>query len=116
MMPPIIGTLAALRIDLVGTTADFRRPGPRRPLPLNHLPGENCQTMGRIGEVRLVALDRVKLAPTPVFRQPFGVVVIKTVVSALHPRPVQPNPNPIKSRPTRQRVAAASSIDYGHKI
>jgi hypothetical protein len=67
----------------------------------------------------LVALDRVKLARTPVFRQPFGVVVIKTVVSALHPRPVQPNPNPIKSRPTsaiRQRVAAASSIDYGHKI
>jgi hypothetical protein len=43
-----------LRIDLVGTTADFRRPGPRRPLPLNHLPGENRGTAGRIGEVGLV--------------------------------------------------------------
>jgi CheY-like chemotaxis protein len=41
---------------LVGTTADFRRPGPRRPLLLNHLPGENRQTMGRIGEVRLIAI------------------------------------------------------------
>jgi AAA domain len=45
--------LAALRIDLVGTTADFRRPGPRHPLPLNHLPGENRGTAGRIGEVGL---------------------------------------------------------------
>ena len=39
---------------MVGTTADFRRPGPWRPLPLNHLPGENRQTTGRIGEVRLI--------------------------------------------------------------
>src|SRR5437660_11379557 len=54
--PPIIGTLAALRIDLVGTTADFRRPGPRHPLPLNHLPGENRGTAGRIGEVRLALM------------------------------------------------------------
>jgi tetratricopeptide (TPR) repeat protein len=38
---------------LVGTTADFRRPGPRHPLPLNHLPGENRGTAGRIGEVGL---------------------------------------------------------------
>src|SRR5580704_15955188 len=42
-----------MRIDLVGTTADFRRPGPRHPLPLNHLPGENRGTAGRIGEVGL---------------------------------------------------------------
>ena len=47
------GTLAAVRIDLVGTTADFRRSGPRHPLPLNHLPGENRGMVGRIGEVRL---------------------------------------------------------------
>ena len=38
---------------MVGTTADFRRPDPWRPLPLNHLPGENRGTVGRIGEVRL---------------------------------------------------------------
>jgi hypothetical protein len=42
-----------LRIDLVGTTADYRRPGPPRPLPLNHLPGENRTTVCRIGEVGL---------------------------------------------------------------
>src|SRR5438105_6152512 len=47
------GTLAALRIDLVGTTADFRRFGPRRALPFNDLPDENSGTAGRIGEVRL---------------------------------------------------------------
>jgi hypothetical protein len=45
-----------LRIDLVGTTADFPRFGPRRPLPLNHLLGENHGTQGRIGEVRLIWL------------------------------------------------------------
>src|SRR3984893_3941519 len=56
----MIGTLAALRIDLVGTTADVRRPGPRRPLPLNHLPGEHRQTMGRIGEDRLALNWRTK--------------------------------------------------------
>jgi hypothetical protein len=32
----------------VSLTGD--RPGPRCPLPLDHLPGENRQTMGRIGE------------------------------------------------------------------
>src|SRR6185437_7876233 len=45
--------LAAVRIDLVGTTADFWRFGLRHPLPLNHLPGENRETAGRIGEVGL---------------------------------------------------------------
>jgi hypothetical protein len=38
---------------LVGTTADFWRFGLRHPLPLNHLPGENRETAGRIGEVGL---------------------------------------------------------------
>jgi hypothetical protein len=38
---------------LVGTTADFRRFGPPRSLPLNDLPGENRGPAGRIGEVRL---------------------------------------------------------------
>jgi hypothetical protein len=32
--------MAALRIDLVGTTADFRRFGAWRSLPLNDLPGQ----------------------------------------------------------------------------
>jgi hypothetical protein len=45
-----------VRIDLVGTTADFRCFGPRSPLPLNDLPDENRATAGRIGEVRLRAL------------------------------------------------------------
>ena len=44
-----------MRIDLVGTTADFRRFGPPRSLPINHLLCENCGTPGRIGEVGLVA-------------------------------------------------------------
>ena len=43
-----------MRIDLVGTTADFRRPGPRHPLPLNDLPGKNRGTAGRIGEIGLM--------------------------------------------------------------
>jgi Helix-turn-helix domain len=50
--------LAALRIDLVGTTADFRRPGPQRSLPINHLASENRGTAGRIGEVRLTPHQR----------------------------------------------------------
>jgi len=45
--------LAAVRIDLVGTTADFRRFGPQRSLPFNDLPSENPGTAGRIGEVGL---------------------------------------------------------------
>ena len=39
-----------MRIDLVGTTADFRGFGPRPSLPINHLLCENRQTAGRIGE------------------------------------------------------------------
>jgi hypothetical protein len=46
--------LAALRIDLVGTTADFRRFSPRHPAPINHSICENRGMQGRIGEVRLV--------------------------------------------------------------
>jgi hypothetical protein len=44
-----------LRIDLVGTTANFRRFRSPQPLPINHLLGENCGTQGRIGEVGLEA-------------------------------------------------------------
>jgi hypothetical protein len=47
-----------MRIDLVGTTADFRRPGPQNPLLLNHLPGENRRMAGRIGEVGLARKRR----------------------------------------------------------
>jgi 2-phosphosulfolactate phosphatase len=46
-----------VRIDLVGTTADFRGFGPRPSLPINHLPAENRGTAGRIGEVRLALRD-----------------------------------------------------------
>jgi hypothetical protein len=47
---PIIGTLAAVRIDLVGTTADFRGFSPSLPFPINHLLCENRRTASRIGE------------------------------------------------------------------
>jgi hypothetical protein len=40
-----------MRIDLVGTTADFRRFGHPQPLPINHLLCENRRTQGRMGEV-----------------------------------------------------------------
>src|SRR5580693_1874163 len=50
MLAEIIGILAAVRIDLVGTTANFRAFGPRRSLPINHLLCENRRTAGRIGE------------------------------------------------------------------
>jgi hypothetical protein len=43
-----------MRIDLVGTTADFRRFGHPQPLPINHLLCENRRTQGRMGEVGLV--------------------------------------------------------------
>ena len=46
---------AAVRIGLVGTTADFGHFLPLRPLHVNHLPRKNSATSGRIGEVRLVA-------------------------------------------------------------
>src|SRR6478672_8656858 len=42
-----------MRIDLVGTTADFRRFGYPQPLPINHLLCENRRTQGRMGEVGL---------------------------------------------------------------
>ena len=56
----MIGTFAALRVDLVGTTADFRRFRPRRPLSFSYLPHHNREAVGRIGEVRLaVAATKV---------------------------------------------------------
>src|SRR5580704_7232665 len=42
-----------MRIDLVGTTADFQRLGHPQPLPINHLLCENRRTQGRMGEVGL---------------------------------------------------------------
>ena len=51
-----------MRIDSVGTTADFRCPGPHHPLPLNHLLGKNRGTAGRIGEVGLIPVaERIKV-------------------------------------------------------
>jgi hypothetical protein len=51
-----------LRIDLVGTTANFRRFRSPQPLPINHLLGENCGTQGRIGEVGLAPICRARRA------------------------------------------------------
>src|SRR5580700_2177607 len=45
-----------MRIDLVGTTADFRRFGHPQPLPINHLLCENRRTQGRMGEVGLATI------------------------------------------------------------
>jgi hypothetical protein len=59
--------LVAFRKRWIGLKADFRPPGPRRPLPLNHLPGKNRGTLGRIGEVGLVAKPE---QPLPANRQP----------------------------------------------
>jgi len=44
---------------LVGTTAEFHRFGPRRPLPFNDLPGENRGTAGPIGEVGLASVGAI---------------------------------------------------------
>src|SRR6516225_2343237 len=49
-----------MRIDLVGTTADFRRFGHPQTLPINHLLCENRRTQGRMGEVGLGVLGRLK--------------------------------------------------------
>jgi hypothetical protein len=56
--------LAAVRIDLVGTTADFRAFGPLRSLPINHLLCENRRTAGRTGEagISLPAVARSAIA------------------------------------------------------
>ena len=50
-----------MRIDLVGTTADFGRFGHPQPLPINYLLRENRRLQGRIGEVGLA--ERMKLMP-----------------------------------------------------
>jgi hypothetical protein len=79
--------LAALRIDLVGTTADFRRPGPQRSLPINHLASENRGTAGRIGELRLtaaallfVAVDIRNTPESPVLKWGFVLLTAYTGV------------------------------------
>src|SRR5438128_2335159 len=42
-----------MRIDLIGTSSDFRRFWPPHPLHVNHLLRKNSRAAGRIGEVRL---------------------------------------------------------------
>src|SRR6266446_7585574 len=110
-----------MRIDLVGTTADFRGFGPPPSLPINHLLCENPQTAGRIGEdglnphrptpppaqtppavsspeaFRTPALERVALAgvitqPSPLF-QTGG----SGPTSALNPH--RPTPPPAQTPP-----------------
>jgi hypothetical protein len=88
-----------LRIDLVGTTADYRRPGPPRPLPLNHLPGENRTTVCRIGEV---GFSRAKVAASS---------VATAATSAKKPA-VGPASPAMTSRPvfrTERRIVSVSS-------
>src|SRR5207245_8697092 len=51
-----------MRIDLVGTTADFRRFWPPHPLHVNHLLRKNSRAAGRIGEVRLTG-EKISVAP-----------------------------------------------------
>jgi hypothetical protein len=66
-----------VRIDLVGTTADFRGFGPRPSLPINHLLCENRRTVGRIGEdgltdrhpqLEIQILRSARLQPAETFR------------------------------------------------
>src|SRR2546423_2494442 len=61
--------IGGLRIDLVGTTADFRRFRPPQPLPINHLLGENCGTHGRIGEVGLTLTRVCRSSATALIRR-----------------------------------------------
>jgi hypothetical protein len=62
-----------VRIDLVGTTADFRAFGPRRSLPINHLLCENSRTAGRIGEDGLAASEwEARLTFGPPLLSPSG--------------------------------------------
>ena len=65
-----------MRIDLVGTTADFRGFGPRRSLPINHLLCENRQTAGRIGQDGLVAAAiRTAQAREPAKQHRIAIVI-----------------------------------------
>jgi hypothetical protein len=73
--------LAAVRIDLVGTTADFRHFGPRSPLPINHLLCENRRTAGRIGEVRLEEVGK----QFSVTRERIRQIEAKTLRKLKHP-------------------------------
>src|SRR5437660_9748707 len=70
-----------MRIDLVGTTADFRGFGPPPSLPINHLLCENPQTAGRIGEDGLMVLcnrgpttmqDPIDAIPQATRREPWN--------------------------------------------
>jgi hypothetical protein len=56
-----------MRIDLVGTTADFRRFGHPQPLPINHLLCENRRTQGRMGEVGLMILTAICISASVIY-------------------------------------------------
>jgi hypothetical protein len=81
-----------MRIDLVGTTADFRGFGPRRSLPINHLLRENRQTAGRIGQDGLDGIidgDRYFLSPR--------IKTLRAIRAKIRPEPVRaPLPPPAK--------------------
>ena len=48
---------------MVGTTADFRRFRPPRPLRVNHLLRKDSAAAGRIGEVRLIHTNGFVVLP-----------------------------------------------------
>src|SRR5215467_5623679 len=67
-MGPLHHQVAATMVPLlaarpIASTADFRCFGPRLPLLINHLPGENRRKQGRIGEVGLVLRRQAVGAP-----------------------------------------------------
>src|SRR5580693_5764741 len=99
MLAEIIGILAAVRIDLVGTTADFRAFGPRRSLPINHLLCENRRTASRIGEDGLIwerAKDNGIFANASLFHVPSQELprVLLELFQTLKPRGVLFSSNP----------------------
>ena len=94
---------------MVGTTADFRRFGPRRSLPLNDLPGENRRTLGRIGEVGLnqwlsqfaAACRRAKLSRPRLADAPQRLRHWRAQLSGFgggRPAPPRPTPSPPRER------------------
>ena len=74
--------MAAVRIDLVGTIADFRAFGPPRSLPINHLLGENRRTPGRTGEDGLGAITRAAIAVVGGFASVHIVIALNHIFVA----------------------------------
>src|SRR6516165_9087785 len=64
-----------MRIDLVGTTADFRRFGHPQTLPINHLLCENRRTQGRMGEVGLAPVMQASRGNETLGRAASGVTL-----------------------------------------